>query len=163
MNPRGTRQQLGLSTSQGHSQHRFEFSSIGRPRRLLIEPSPQPSPFGGRQEGTSYWVLSLESISGCSVFPGDAREETSSSAIGPMKPPKQRPQHSEGGPDQRTLVLPRLPIRDVVGTRPSSGEAINYGFLAGGAASAVCHEPALLPELRPTMRTTKDASVSTGC
>jgi len=65
MNSRGTRQQLGLSTSPGRSQHRFKLSSVGHPvgpRRLLIEPCYQCRPFGGRQEGSSYGiVLSLES------------------------------------------------------------------------------------------------------
>src|SRR6516162_45920 len=49
-------------------------------------------------------------------------------AIGAVEAPQQRPQHSEARPGQRTLVLPGLAIRRVVGRRrgpqPSLGVAV---------------------------------------
>ena len=54
--------------------------------------------------------------------------EAPSAAIGAVEAPEQRAQHSEARPGQRTLVLPGLAIRRVVGRRrgpqPSLGVAV---------------------------------------
>ena len=60
--------------------------------------------------------------------------EAAPAAIGTVKAPQERAQHPEARPGQRTLVLPRLPIRAVVGVRrgPQAGlgvtvEAVRWG------------------------------------
>ena len=72
-------------------------------------------------------------------------------AIGPVEAPQQRPQHPQARPGQRPLVLPRLPIRTVVGRRrgPHAGLGIAVEMIGR------CRSENLLPPRTQVTRQNK--------